>query len=188
MRVLNAGTASFPRGWTNGYQAVASYDTSSWFRVPTTYDKASGVLTIDHTPERDACCYAYFAPYPFSRHAAFVAEIQSRDGVSLEMVGETLDGHDLDVLRVGEPAADKPVVWVLARQHPGETQAEWFAEGFLRRLLDPADATGRACRARATFYVVRGGRVGGREGRGGGHGASAITHHLPPPFSLRSRA
>ena len=36
----------------------------------------------------------------------------------------------------------------------GETQAEYFAEGLLRRLLDDADATGRAARAAATFFVV----------------------------------
>ena len=36
----------------------------------------------------------------------------------------------------------------------GETQAEYFAEGLLRRLLDDSDATGRAARAAATFFVV----------------------------------
>ena len=82
------------------------------------------------------------------------------EGVSLEMLGETLDGHDLDLLRVGDPSrtspsgARLPCIWLVARQHPGEAMAEYFAEGFLRRLLDPADAVGRAARARATFFVV----------------------------------
>jgi murein tripeptide amidase MpaA len=158
MRILNAGRASFPGGWAPpgvAYRAVASYDREDWFRVPTSFDASAGVLTIDHTPARDACYYALAPPYTFERHNSLIAEMQARDGVVLEMVGETLDGHDLDVLRVGpldDPA--RPRVWILARQHPGETPAEWFAEGLLRRLLDPADATGRAARAAATFFIV----------------------------------
>ncbi len=35
------------------------------------------------------------------------------------MIGETLDGHDLDLLRVGEPGPGKRNVWITARQHPG---------------------------------------------------------------------
>ena len=35
----------------------------------------------------------------------------------------------------------------LARQHPGETMAEWFVEGLLERLLDNADPVARKVRA-----------------------------------------
>ena len=37
LRILNAGGAAYPAGWEN-YQAVASYDRETWFRVDTTYD------------------------------------------------------------------------------------------------------------------------------------------------------
>ncbi len=73
------------------------------FRVPTQYDKEAGVLTITHIPEQDACQYAYFASYSYQRHQSMVADLQARDGVRLEMMGQTLDGHDLDVLIVGAP-------------------------------------------------------------------------------------
>lgn len=93
MRIVNAGEASFPGGW-EGYRAVASYDRKRWFRVEgTSFDKASGVLTIDHTPEKDAVYYAYFAPYPYERHQALIAEVQAsgtdEKEVALEMVRET---------------------------------------------------------------------------------------------------
>jgi murein tripeptide amidase MpaA len=45
-------------------------------------------------------------------------------------------------------------VWVIARQHPGETMAEWLVEGMLDALLDPADAFGRQLLKEAVFYVV----------------------------------
>lgn len=90
MRIVNAGEASFPEGWVD-YEAVASYDRKRWFRVKnTTFDKESGVLTIDHTPEKDAVYYAYFAPYPYERHQALIAEVQAsgtaEKEVALEMV------------------------------------------------------------------------------------------------------
>ncbi len=32
-------------------------------------------------------------------------------------------------LRPGEPGPDRRQVWIVARQHPGESMAEWFMEG-----------------------------------------------------------
>lgn len=31
-------------------------------------------------------------------------------------------------------------MWIVARQHPGESMAEWWCEGLLKRLVDPHDA------------------------------------------------
>jgi murein tripeptide amidase MpaA len=45
-------------------------------------------------------------------------------------------------------------VWVIARQHPGESMAEWFMEGMLERLLDERDATASALLAQAVIYLV----------------------------------
>src|SRR5262249_32193641 len=62
--------------------------------------------------------------------------------------------RDLDVVTVGEPGAEKRALWVIARQHPGETMAEWFVEGLLERLLDPADSVARTLLAHAVVHVV----------------------------------
>ena len=51
MNMVNAGKASFAQAWT-GYNACASYDRRHWFRVPTSYDESSGVLSIQHKPEQ----------------------------------------------------------------------------------------------------------------------------------------
>ena len=42
---------------------------------------------------------------------------------------------------VGKPDAEKKI-WIIARQHPGESMAEWFVEGFLDRLLDRQEEGG----------------------------------------------
>jgi murein tripeptide amidase MpaA len=149
--IENAGGASYPAGW-EGYRAVASSDQRVWYRVDTEY--RDGVLRIKHTPDSDLTWYAYFAPYPWVRHQRLLARSAGAAGVRARVLGHTLDGRSMDLLEIGEPAEGRPVVWVIARQHPGESMAEWWMEGFLGRLLDPADPLGRVLRGRAAWRVV----------------------------------
>jgi len=147
----NAGQTSYPPGW-HGYHAVATYDRQHFFRVPTSYDGQR--LTISHTPTRDVVYYSYFAPYSHERHQDLIARSLAAPGVHHELLGATLDGRDLDLLRVGEPGDGRKVCWIIARQHPGETMAEWLMEGLIARLIDPEDPIGAALRRRAVFYLV----------------------------------
>lgn len=151
IRIMNAGKASYTRGW-EGYQVVASSDRETWRRVPTSYE--NGVLSIHHAPDSDAVHYAYFAPYSMERHADLVARCQAADGVTLTVPGITALGRPIDVLRFGEASQGKPSFWVIARQHPGETMAEWFMEGFLDRLLDPEDGTATALLRGTVVHAV----------------------------------
>ena len=150
LRFLNAGKTAYPDGWKD-YQAVASYDRDNWFRVPTTYD--GSVMTINHTPEYDSVYYAYFEPYSWERHLALLDNAQLSPLVKQVDLGSTIDGRDLNMLVIGDPEAEQKV-WVIARQHPGETMAEWFVEGMVDALLDPANPFGRQCLKEAVFYVV----------------------------------
>jgi murein tripeptide amidase MpaA len=151
LRIMNAGGAAYPKGW-EGYRACASYDRRDWFRVPTTYD--APVLTISHRPDYDSVYYAYFAPYSMERHAELVAKTLADPRVRLEVPGATLDGQDMDLLHVGEAGGGKRQCWVIARQHPGETMAEWWMEGFIERLLDRADPVSQELLRRAVFHIV----------------------------------
>ncbi len=150
MRFLNAGSSAYPEGW-NGYQAMASYDRVNWFRVPTSFD--GQVMTISHTPGMDSVYYAYFEPYSWERHLELLDRAQMSEQVRMLDLGSSVEGRDMNVLVIGDPAAAKKV-WVIARQHPGETMAEWLVEGMLDALLDPADGFGRRLLREAVFYVV----------------------------------
>ncbi|MDX1570506.1 MAG: M14-type cytosolic carboxypeptidase [Xanthomonadales bacterium] len=149
--LTNASEAAYLEGWDD-YQAVASYDRDHWFRVPTSYD--DGVLKIEHEPALDSVWYAYFAPYSMERHLDLVATAAQGDGVRYEHLGHTLDGQDMDLLVIGEETPDKRKCWFIARQHPGETMAEWWMEGFLDRLLDADEPIARELLKKAVFYVV----------------------------------
>src|SRR3546814_16624143 len=45
-------------------------------------------------------------------------------------------------------------VWLYARQHPGESMAEWWMEGALEQLTDPADPNARSLRQKCRFHIV----------------------------------
>lgn len=151
LRIANARQSSFPQGW-EGYSAVASYDLEDWFRVPTEYDGTA--LTIRHSPAAPLVRYAYFAPYPLARHQQLIARCTASGRAGYEVLGESVEGRPIELLRIGDWRADKLPIWVIGRQHPGEAMAGWWMEGFLDRLLDPRDPVPPYLLERCAFYVV----------------------------------
>ena len=149
--IVNAGQASYLEGWEN-YQAVASYDREHWLRLPTSYK--DGKLTIVAELECDTIQIAYFAPYSYERHQDLLATVQTHPLVTLEHLGETLDKRDLTLVKVGDGDAKKRNIWITARQHPGETMAEWLVEGLLYSLLNSDNATAKLLLEKANFYIV----------------------------------
>jgi murein tripeptide amidase MpaA len=148
----NAATAAFPDGWP-GYRCVASYDRRNWFRVAgTRYE--DGQLIVEHTPERNSIYYAYFEPYSHERHLDLLGYAEMSPFAQVDSLGTTVEGRDLDRVIVGRKAPGRKAVWIIARQHPGETMGEWFIEGLLERLLDGADPVARRIREHAVVHVV----------------------------------
>lgn len=157
MRFVNAlvsdanKTLGMPDIWP-GYQAFASYDLRNWFLVPTVID-ADG-MKVTFTPAQDSVYFAQYPPYSMQRHRELVAGALQDARVSLTVLGQTPDGHDMDLLRVGEPAPGKKACWVVTRQHPNEIQGSWCVEGLLERLLLKEDPFARALLEKAVFYIV----------------------------------
>ena len=156
VRFVNAGACTYPDGWS-GYACAASYDREHWFRLPTRY--ADGVLSVDFVGEHDSVYLAYFEPYSWERHLSFLGRIAASPRVRVVGLGVTKEGRDIDCIDVADPgpshgADAKRKVWVIARQHPGETMAEWFVEGLVERLIDDSDPVARAALALADFHIV----------------------------------
>jgi len=147
LNITNCTGAAYPLGWPD-YRACVSDDNVDWRRADTRY--ADGTLTIRHTPAGDMAWFAYFAPYSSDRHQALVNRIAGQAGVTHRLLGRTLDGRPLDLLTLGNGPKQ---VWLYARQHPGETMAEWWMEGALDFLVSD-DAAARKLRDAATLHVV----------------------------------
>ena len=165
--IENAGSTTYPEGWEN-YNVCASYDRKNWFRIKSTYDKVDGLKWTLSEPKYTSIFFAYYPPYSQEQYLDFISECQmapSKRCVLSALPGETLDGNTLDLLLIGSPPPpsinssssddnQKLKFWIIARQHPGETQASWWMEGFLRRLLDPSDAVAKVLLSQIDFYVV----------------------------------
>ncbi|MCK9541553.1 MAG: M14-type cytosolic carboxypeptidase [Novosphingobium sp.] len=152
LRLTGLNAAAYPQGWP-GYRAAFSEDRRFWGRTETGWDAQSdeGTLTIRHRPASDLCWFAYFAPYSMERHHDLIARTAARPGVEYRCLGESLDGQPIDCLEMGE---GRRHVWLYARQHPGETMAEWWMEGALTCLTDPADPVGRTLRRECRLHLV----------------------------------
>ena len=148
LAITNCGSSAYPDGWP-GYKARVSEDRESWFQADTSY--ADETLTIRLSPGSNTVWVAYFAPYSMERHHDLIAWAACQPGVAHRELGLTLDGQPLDLLTVGEGPKQ---VWLYARQHPGESMAQWWAEGALERLCDEEDAVARLLRRKATFHIV----------------------------------
>jgi len=152
LKLADLNGSAYPGGW-RGYRACVSEDRSWWGRADTSFDpgEGNGTLTIRHTPSSDIAWFAYFAPYSMERHHGLVAEAAATDGVAYRRLGQSLEGRPIDCLVMGE---GKVPVWLYARQHPGESMAEWWMEGALETLCDPADPVPRVLRSKCRLHVV----------------------------------
>ena len=152
LKIRGLNDSAYPGGWP-GYDVCVSEDRDYWGRTPSQFDKSEdkGTLTIRYIPASNVCYFAYFAPYSMERHHDLLAEAAASAGVDLVPLTRTLDGRPLDMVEMGEGALK---VWLYGRQHPGETQAEWWMEGALECLTDPTDPVGRGLRKHCRLHVV----------------------------------
>ena len=152
LKITGLAASAYPDGWPD-YRAVVSEDREFWGRADSSYDPAEdgGTLTIRYRPAANLAWFVYFAPFSWERHQDLIASATLGEGVAHRVLGHTLDGRPIDCLDLGEGPTQ---VWLYARQHPGESMAEWWMEGALDCLIDPTDPVGRALRQRCTFHIV----------------------------------
>lgn len=158
IRLINAADTNTSRDLTGmpdpwqDFQAVVSYDRETWIRVSTSVEGQA--VTIRLTPNRDSVYVAAFAPYPLERQYQFVANSLASPRASLTVLGQSVEGRDIDLLQIGSPGPGKHPCWVTTRQHPNETMGPYCVEGIVDRLIDPHDPLARDLLDRAVFYVV----------------------------------
>ena len=152
LKIVGLNASAYPGGWP-GYNAAVSEDREYWGRAPSSFDKAEddGTLTISFTPTSNIAWFAYFAPYSMERHHDLVSGAALAPGVTHRVLGRSIEGQPIDCLEVGDGPTQ---VWLYARQHPGESMAEWWMEGALDCLTDPTDPVARRLRALCRFHIV----------------------------------
>lgn len=151
INIVNAGQAAFLGGWED-YRVCTSWNRKDWFRTDTSYQ--NGTLSFEITLQNNAVYFSYFTPYSHEQHLDLLGWAQTDPRVVATTLGQTLDGNAMSLLQIGTSQQPQHKVWVIARQHPGETMAEWFVEGFLKALLNTDNPQSQKLLQTTTFYVV----------------------------------
>lgn len=95
---------------------------------------------------------ARIEPYRLSDLDRLLSSIRSNRLVDIATIGKTVGGRDLEVVRVGDPAAPYRV-FVRARAHPWESGSNWVAQGLIRRLLQNDDDARRFLRLYSLYAM-----------------------------------
>lgn len=91
-------------------------------------------------------------PYRLSDLDRWLAAVKKNPLAEVTVIGKTVEGRDLEIVRIGDPEAANHV-FVRARAHPWEAGGNWVAQGLADRLLaDDADA--KAFRQRYCLWLM----------------------------------
>jgi len=146
LRFMNAKQCAYPKGW-EGYQVVCSEDRQHWSRIETSYrrrgyDRAHHSADQRHLLRLLRTLFVRAAPGPVGFGSSLVAGHRGTAGRPPSRARHERAAR-CQTCTVWWLRKTRRDVWVIARQHPGETMAEWFVEGFLERLLDADDSVSR---------------------------------------------
>ena len=84
--------------------------------------------------DSDKIYVAGMEPYRISDLEKLKNEIRNNPLVEIQTIGKTVEGRDLEIIRVGKK--DAPFgVFIRARAHPWEAGGNWVVQGLIRNLL-----------------------------------------------------
>ena len=103
-------------------------------------------LEIQVHMDEDRLYVARIEPYRLRDLERFLDEIRDHSLVEVTPVGHTIEGRELEIMRVGDPDAPFRVL-LRARAHPWETGGNYLLQGLIRSLLqkDAEDCTDTYC-------------------------------------------
>jgi hypothetical protein len=88
--------------------------------------------------ERDSLYIASVEPYGVSDLNRLLSRIKNEDRVAVETIGQSVEGRDLHIIRIGKQTAPHSV-FIRVRAHPWEPGGNWVSEGIIRKLLEPSE-------------------------------------------------
>jgi len=130
---------------------VVSENGRDWKSVPTEVLPTNRVqLTLEMPGPR--LYVARLEPYRLSDLDRLLARIRQHPRVAITPIGQTVQGRELEIVRIGNPQAPHRV-FLRARAHPWESGGNWVVEGLIDRLLKD-DAEARKYLERYCVYIL----------------------------------
>lgn len=113
---------------------------------------SNNTLLVRFAMPAAAVYLARLEPYRLSDLERFKAEIRSHPLVKIETIGQTVEGRDLEIIRVGRPEAPGGI-FLRARAHPWEPGGNWVVQGMIRALLEDTPEMAKI-REKVCLYVM----------------------------------
>jgi murein tripeptide amidase MpaA len=82
---------------------------------------------------------AYSYPYPHAQLESFLNSLRDDPRCAVSQLGLSEDGRGIPQLHLAAPASTavyREKIWLICREHPGETPASYVCEGFIKALLE----------------------------------------------------
>ena len=117
----------FGNDW-KGFNVCYSYDNKNWKRIKTSFSKKNKTLTWNHKSTKKNVYYAYYPPYTTKMKQKLMNTYKDKKGVKAKTLGKS----GVDVLILGNGPLN---IFIVARQHPGESIGSWMIEGFLKQYF-----------------------------------------------------
>ena len=123
---------------------VMRYGSQSWQRLEAgeLCERADGRVDLAWTVDAPADHLDLAFCYPYGRDELFTLLCHARGYFRCDSIGVSQGGRPL--LRLandyGQPASARPGLYLIARQHAGETPGSWVLDGFLRHLAALGEA------------------------------------------------
>jgi hypothetical protein len=112
----------------------------------------NNTLNVQLTMPAPALYIARLEPYRISDLERLKAEIKSNPLVQIEVIGKTVEARELEIIRVGNPAAPHRIL-LRARAHAWEPGGNWVVQGMIHHLL-ANNAETESYRNRFCLYVM----------------------------------
>ncbi len=135
-------------------RAMYSYDNKNFKRF--TIAESPQTNVFQKTYEQDTVYVAYYTPYTITKLNEKINLWTQNPECTLNVIGLTNNGLPIKELIITDPfipTAEKQIVWIHARTHPGETPSSHHFEGLVNRLLENDDYASYL-RKKIEFHLV----------------------------------
>lgn len=159
-RITNKDQVSFLIGLNDDNdpeeaQMVYSCDGENWNRL-TNHSYSASTYTFTETFACDEVQIATFFPYSCRKMSDFVDTVSISQYADKFILGFSEQGRDIDLLTITNtaiPIEDKNIIYIIGRQHAGETASSHMLEGMINFLISD-DVNAYVLRNNYVWFIV----------------------------------
>ena len=142
---------------------LVSPDGRKWEKVETELVDGVKIKFTVHL-EQDSLYVVHVEPYRISDLESMKQEISGHALVEISTIGHTVEGRELEIIRVGNPEAPHRI-FLRARAHPWEPGGNWVVQGLIHSLLQESEENQKYLERYAVYILPMANKDGVARGR-----------------------